>query len=290
MRLQAINIRDPFIVPVRAEGRYYLFGTTDANCWGGPATGFDAYWSRDLKEWEGPAAVFRRSKDFWATTQFWAPEVHVYNGRYYMFASFKADGVCRGTQILVSDTILGPYMPHSDGPVTPRDWECLDGTLYVDRQGGCWIVFCHEWLQVHNGEICAMPLSKDLKTAAGSPTILFRANEAPWVYHAPGTIDFVTDGPFLYRAANHELLMLWSSGGTQGYAMGVARSASGEISGPWTQDSEPFYAKDGGHGMLFRTFEGELLATIHQPNEPKKERPILIPVTEKDGVLRGKID
>ena len=52
-----------------------------------------------------------------------------------MFASFKAAGVCRGTQILVADHPKGPFVPHSDGPVTPRDWECLDGTLYVDPGG-----------------------------------------------------------------------------------------------------------------------------------------------------------
>jgi beta-xylosidase len=289
MRSQEINIRDPFIVPVRDDGRYYLFGTTDKTCWGGPATGFDAYCSRDLINWEGPVPVFRPPVGFWANTQFWAPEVHAYNGRYYMFASFKADGVCRGTQILVSDKILGPYVPHSDGPVTPRDWECLDGTLHVDRQGACWIVFCHEWLQVHNGEICAMRLRDDLKTAVSAPTLLFRAAEAPWVNKSPDTIDFITDGPFLYRTADQQLLMLWSSSGSQGYTMGIARSAGGEILGPWTQDAVPFFANDGGHGMLFRTFEGELTATIHQPNEPGKERPILISVTEMDGALQGKI-
>jgi len=288
MLLQDIHIRDPFIVPVRDEGRYYLFGTTDENCWGGPGTGFDAYSSRDLKHWEGPVPVFRPPVGFWATTQFWSPEVHARNGRYYMFASFKADGVCRGTQILVSNAVSGPYLPHSDGPVTPRDWECLDGTLYVDTEGTCWLVFCHEWLQVHNGEICALPLCEDLKTAAGAPTILFRADEAPWVLKTPGAIDFVTDGPFLYRAVNHELLMLWSSGGSQGYAMGVARSITGEILGPWKQDPIPLYENNGGHGMLFRTFEGELTATIHFPNEAGKERPILIPVTETDGVLRAR--
>ncbi len=286
MLLQDIHIRDPFIVPVRDDGLYYLFGTTDETCWGGPATGFDAYSSTDLTHWEGPVPVFRPPVGFWAHTQFWSPEVHAYHGRYFMFASFKADGVCRGTQILVSDEILGPYVPHSDGPVTPRDWECLDGTLYVDRQGSPWMVFCHEWLQVHDGEICAMPLSADVQSAAGSPTLLFRATEAPWVYREPGKIDFVTDGPFLYRTADRTLLMLWSSAGPHGYAMGVARSTDGDILDPWVQDEKPFFEKDGGHGMLFRTFEGKLTATIHQPNEPKKERPILIPVIERNGVLQ----
>jgi hypothetical protein len=34
-----IQIRDPFIVPHVAENSYYMFGTTDKNCWRGPGQG-----------------------------------------------------------------------------------------------------------------------------------------------------------------------------------------------------------------------------------------------------------
>lgn len=86
------------------------------------------------------------------------PERKRYKDKFDMFASFKAKGVCRGTQILIADEPAGPYRFHSDGPVTPREWECLDGTLYFDKKDKPWMVFCHEWLQVGDGEICAMPL------------------------------------------------------------------------------------------------------------------------------------
>jgi arabinan endo-1,5-alpha-L-arabinosidase len=92
---QQIQIRDPFVLPVERERKYYLYGTTDPNCWHGPATGFDAYVSDDLENWLGPIEAFRPSYDFWADQNFWAPEVHFYDNRYFMLASFKADGVCR---------------------------------------------------------------------------------------------------------------------------------------------------------------------------------------------------
>lgn len=177
-----------------------------------------------------------------------------------MFASFKADGLCRGTQVLVADSPLGPFRPHSAGPLTPRDWECLDGTLFVDEAGAPWMVFCHEWVQVHDGEMCAMRLAADLSQAIGEPLLLFRASEAPWGVK-PEKIGYVTDGPFLHRARNGALLMLWASFGAGGYAQGVARSTSGHISGPWVQEPEPLYAQDGGHGMLFRAFDGRLMLT-----------------------------
>lgn len=30
---------------------------------------------------------------------------------------------------------LGPFIPHSEKQITPKDWECIDGTLYVNLEG-----------------------------------------------------------------------------------------------------------------------------------------------------------
>ena len=282
-----IHIRDPFVVPVPNEKTYYLFGTTDADCWGGPGTGFDCFTSRDLKHWGGPFPAFRPPGGFWATTNFWAPEVHRFAGRFFMFASFKADGLCRGTQILAADAPRGPYVPHSQRPVTPAEWECLDGTLFVDGDGAPWMVFCHEWVQVQDGEICAVRLTTELDRAVGEPVLLFRGSGAPWAPKAPDKKNYVTDGPFMHRADSGDLLMLWSSFSDGGYTLGVARSESGLVTGPWRQDAEPLFRKDGGHAMLFRTFEGRLMLSLHTPNRTPDERPVFTPVREQNGRLRA---
>ena len=178
---EEIQIRDPFVLPMAEEGQYYLFGSTDKDIWKGKATGFDVYRSVDLEHFETPFPAFRPPEGFWSNTNYWAPEVHEYNGKDYMFATFKAEGVCRGTQILVADhPLFCPFVPHSDGPVTPRDWECLDGTLYVDNDGQPWMVFCHEWVQISDGAVCAIPLSPELDRAVGEPIKLFSASEANW--------------------------------------------------------------------------------------------------------------
>lgn len=286
LQRQDIRVRDPFVVPVPETKTYYLFGTTDPTCWGdGPGIGFEVFASRNLETWTGPTPAFRPPPGFWADRNFWAPEVHRYKGRYYMFASFKAANRCRASQILAGGTVQGPYRLHSDGPVTPPDWECLDGTLYVDLEGGPWLVFCHEWVQVHDGEVCAVRLSPELKRAVGKPILLFHGSDGPWAARKPDKKDYVTDGPFMYRARNGELLMLWSSFGDHGYAVGVARSTSGRVVGPWRQDPKPLFARDGGHAMLFRTFAGQLMLSLHQPNRSPLERPHFFPVEEKDGRL-----
>ncbi|MDF2926746.1 MAG: glycoside hydrolase [Paenibacillaceae bacterium] len=292
MRNDEVQIRDPFVVPVPGEGRYYLFGSTDKNIWG-KGTGFDVYVGSDLEQWQGPYTVFRPPGDFFSDENFWAPEVHEYRGRYYMFATFRRrDNKLLGTAVLVSDSLRGPFLPHSDGPVTPEEWPCLDGTLYVDAGGVPWMVFCHEWTQVLDGEICAVRLTEDLKQAAGEPQLLFRASEAPWTTRldskssAAGDV-YVTDGAFLHRTRDGQLLMLWASFVDNRYALGVARSTGGDISGPWVHDEKALFQQDGGHGMLFRRLDnGQLMLTIHAPNKTPHERPVFLHVEEAGGSLR----
>lgn len=195
MKREEINIRDPFVLT--RNGQYYLYGTRGATCWG-PADGFDVYVSRDLENWDGPFECFHNDGTFWADRNYWAPEVHEYHGKLYMLASFKREDLCRGTAILTADNPLGPFVPHSDGRVTPSNWECLDGTLYVSPDDKPYLVFAHEWVQVGDGEICAMPLSDDLSRAIGEPKLLFHASEAEWarlVHHrSSGRDGYVTDG------------------------------------------------------------------------------------------------
>lgn len=284
LNLSDIHIRDPFVLPVPTVRRYYLYGTMGAYAWTESALGFDCYVSADLQAWEGPFPIFRPPADFWADRNFWAPEVYAYRGQYFMFASFKAPGVCRGTQVLIAESPLGPFRPLSDGPVTPADWECLDGTLFVTPEGDPWMVFCHEWVQIGDGEICTVPLSKVLISAVGEPVVLFRASQAPWAQqiNSKGRIGYVTDGPWLHRLPGGELLMLWSSFSDGGYTIGVARSTSGQLLGPWQQEFQPLYSGDGGHCMTFRDFDGNSWLSFHRPNDNPAERPLFLPLAEAE--------
>ena len=282
MKLSDIHIRDPFVVPVEEEGIYYLYGTMGVYAWTETAVGVDCYVSTDLQIWKGPIPVFRPPEGFWADRNFWAPEVYAWRGRYYMFISFKAPGVCRGTQVLAADSPQGPFLPASDRPVTPSDWECLDGTFFVAEDGSPWMVFSHEWVQVGDGQICALPLSEDLSCAIGQPVQLFSASEAPWaeLLVSNGRRGYVTDGPWMHRLPDGELLLFWSSHGTEGYTVGIARTPSGKLTGPWVQDSNPLFNKDGGHCMTFHDFHGNCWLSLHQPDGHPNERPRLIPLDE----------
>ncbi len=277
MHRNDIHIRDPFILPY--EGQYYLY----ASNW---PHGFKAYSSKDLENWSTPVEIIRFSEDFWAKLDFFAPEVHIYNGSFYLFATLRSDTSYRGVQIFKAASPLGPFTAISDGPVTPSDWSCLDGTLYVSSKGTPYMVFCHEWTQIKNGTVCYAQLSDDLTHFVNEPKTMFSARDYSFVKHiTDDTENFVTDGPFLYRCQNGDLLLLWSSFGKEGYLQSVLKSDNGEIDGNWI--AQPLlFEKDGGHGMLFHTFDGTLKLALHTPNRPAgAERMALFDITEDNGTL-----
>ena len=212
LKREKIRIRDPFILTDREAGCYYMYGTTDledGTLHARPR--FSVYKSRDLESFEGPKVIFDGEKNgFYADRDFWAAEVHKWGGKYYLFGSCKAEGKCRATEIFVSDTPEGEFVPVSTHPKTPAEWECLDGTFFVE-DGRPYIVFSHEWVQIGNGEIWASELSSDLSHTVGEPFLLFRASDNPSVSELEaGSGNYVTDGPFLYREGER-LKMIWSS-------------------------------------------------------------------------------
>lgn len=272
LKREDIRIRDPFIYTDTENNCYYMYGTTDL-MYGGYCTKnkFSVYRSYDLENFEEPKVIFDGSEiNFWADKDFWASELHRYKDKFYLLGSCIADGKCRGTHIFVCDTPDGDFMPLSDEPITPRDWECLDGTLWLEN-GVPYIVFCHEWLQVKDGEICAVQLSDDLTRRVGEPFLLFRASENPYVSELKqGTGNYVTDGPFLY-CENGKINMLWSSSYKGKYAVFLAQSNS--IKGKWEHKKTDFDF-DCGHAMMFERLDGELMLSLHYPNTTNNERAV----------------
>ncbi len=272
MKLSDIYMRDPFVFV--EDGVCYLIGTTDIQAWGGKAFGFLGYKSTDLMNFEGPYPLFKRDPSFWADENYWAPELHKIHGKYCILASFYKKGRHRASQVLISDSPFGKYVP-SEKPFTPEEWDCLDATHY-DERGQHYAVFCHEWVQCADGEVCLGELSDDL-TSLKNVRVLFRGSEAPWaVAHdeGKGVIGYVTDGPFLFKGSQGRLCMIWSSFSKNGYALGVARSEGG-IEGPWKQEEEPLVSSGGGHGMVF-SFKGKRYLILHlNNNDHPNERPFL---------------
>jgi beta-xylosidase len=205
-----------------------------------------------------------------------------------MFVTLTGADGTRGTASFVSDCIEGPYAPWSDGYLTPSSLMTLDGTLYVDKKGDPWMIYCHEWLQTVDGAVGAIPLSYDLKGAAGDPVHLFNASGAPWAKggycESYGGVEYkkhiyVTDGPYMFYDLSGALCMIWTTCNDV-YTTGVSRSLSGDVTGPWVHSEKPLFSDDGGHAMLFKTLDGKDMLAMHRPHTVKdrSERLALVPV------------
>lgn len=279
----SIRLSDPFILADENTSTYYMTGT-----------GGMLWKSKDLEKWTGPFKVVKTDPNSWMgkDPMIWAAELHHYQDKYYYFATFTNRDVIidtvkgntierRASHVLVSDKPDGPYVPMDDPTYLPADMPTLDGTFWVDTDGKPYMVYCHEWLQNWNGTMEKIKLKPDLSGSIGEGEILFRASDSPWSKERDeeGNIvpNKVTDGPWLFKTQTGKLGMLWTSWVHNVYAQGVAYSESGTLDGPWVHEEELITPPNYGHGMMFRSFEGDLLMSLHSHREDENGRYIRIP-------------
>ena len=280
-----VSLSDPFIYAEKSDNTYYMYGSG-----GGGQVRCRA--SKDLKNWTEPFVVYQFPADHWAGPKApcWAAEVHKYKGKYYLFTT-SDDGKPigknilgnnyphRASQIYVADSPRGPFKDFTNNkPHTPAEWPCLDGTFWIEG-GVPYLVFCHEWTQVMNGTVEAVRLPKDLGVPKDPPFTLFKGSDAPYITESQPDPkkSYVTDGCFLFKTQKGKLGMIWSSWKGKDYVLMAAYSQSGKLKGPWVQDKELLFQDNGGHGMIFRTFDGKLMLSFHI-TDPKDERPHRKPV------------
>lgn len=275
--------RDPFIM--LCGDKYYFYSCA--------AGGVCCYVSNDLDNWHKPVMVYTMPQNFHGVKDlFWAPECHYYQGKFYLITSvFSSRTGHRNISIYRAEDPLGPFEDISDGCVGKPDWDTIDGTLYVDKEGKPWLVFVHEWTSLPDkiGRMAVARLTDDLAHFASEPKEIFKATDSPFARNN------VTDGPYIYETDNGRLIMIWSNHGEKSYFIAKAYSDNG-IDGDWKQENELLYEKglkpefefDGGHGMIFSDKQGKLRLALHTPNSKfsgNYEHLILPELEEKNGTI-----
>jgi beta-xylosidase len=321
LQLPDFRAHDPWILADKATHRYYLYTSSGVSSGANHRSGVGVYESEDLKTWSGPHVVFQVPEGSWANPSagIWAPEVHFYQGKYFLFATLNNydkkieqparpsqnsnvtkievtyNGIgphLRGTQVFVSDSPEGPFKTIVDRPIAPADYMSLDGTLYFEDDIP-YMVYAHEWTQLVDGAMEAIQMKPDFSGSVGDPIYLFKASDAPWLKDRTTTANtpqnYVTDGPELFRTRGGKLLMIWSSYQHGQYVETLAHSESGKFKGPWKQD-HILVGEDSGHGMLFRTFAGKLMLVLHQPFNARLARAKLFEIEDTGDTIRLKDD
>ena len=264
-----IGLSDPFIMADARSQQYYMTGT-----------GGGLWKSSDLEVWTylGFPLQFNEAAWMGASPQVWASEIHCIDGKYYNFSTLTngnitidSDGHPRRAVHIMSSTLPeGKYTLISGGDATyvPAEKTTLDASYFEDTDGKRYLIYCHEWIQNGNGTIEYIELKPDMKGTVGEGVVMTRAHDATW------NTSPVTDGPYLFRTQTGRLGMIWTSWHGDRYVQGVAYSSTGKMNGPWVHEPLPITPDNYGHGMLFRTFEGQLLMSIHSHRTIDESRQI----------------
>ncbi len=267
-----LHIRDPFVY--LENGSYYLLGTTGDDSWG-KGSDLTLYRSCDLELFEELGCLVEEPT-LEGYTNVWAPELHRYQGKYYLIVSLYRKDLGRGSMILVSDCLTGKYVPLTGEYITPKQWGCLDATLFVWKEKP-YLLFSYEWTTPEgDGSIYVAELSADLKHIIGEPKRIINGKTCGIAkeIESGGCRGYVAEGPYAVEE-NGRIMLYWSTFTDTGYS--VAKSSAEDIWGPYTFE-RVIFTKDGGHCMVFTDLQGHKQLTLHQPNTSPDERMKRFPV------------
>jgi xylan 1,4-beta-xylosidase len=237
---------DPSVIRVGNE--YWATATTSE--W---APLFPLLYSRDLVNWEHVGNIFERRPD-WAVGNFWAPELHEHNGKFYVYYVGRKRGGPLHLAVATADKPTGPWTDH--GPLIGQAAGSIDAFPVVDTDGTRYLI----WKEDGNSRKQPTPLwiqklSDDGLKLVGEMKELFR-NDTTWENN-------LVEGPAVIRRGDYWYLFYAANaccGRACSYGVGVARAKN--LLGPWEKyASNPLVIGDNtwkcpGHGTLVRDKDG----------------------------------
>ncbi len=250
------EVRDPCII--RDAGRYYVVFTMhpfsprdekhlqEQDQGGSP--GIRIYSSADFASWRDEGWLVKSSElpaDCPYKHQFWAPEIHRFNGKFYaIFTASNWDAKQYHLQegyyafIGVADQVAGPYRHITKIPNGP-----CDTTLFADAGGAFYLAMPRRDLSVQQVDLSK--LEQDVITRVGPEVkVATAANDAGVAGPSPEYLE----GPWVERISGRYYLFYAANYGTAGYWTGVATADS--PLGPYAKDPRGKIFL-GGHLALF---------------------------------------
>lgn len=267
------DIGDPFIMRA-SNGKYYCYPTS----WN---MGFKAWESDDLVNWTDIGPVYKGYTS-WASSDYWAPEVVEYEGKYYMYYTGRwTENKSLRIGVAVSDSPKGPFKDVYEHPMFDFGYAVIDANILIDEDGKKYMYYSRDCSEnIYNGRheshIYGIELSDDMLSVKGEPVLLtqpdqdwekysgeWRWNEGPTVFKKNGVY-------YLMYSANFYASKMYSIGyATSDSPLGNYKKfeknpiLEAELS--WRHVSGP------GHNSITTSPDGsELLIVYHTHTDPKK--------------------
>lgn len=243
---------DPFIY--RADGRYWLITTGPA-----PDGRYLPVWcSDDLVQWNFVrGAVARGGEGAWNRFNFWAPEVLLHDGTYWLYYTAKHTEDDRNHSnrvgLAVSDSPGGPF---EDRGVL-IDHAALDASPFRDADGTLWLLFVSEYGNDRGlapGRIWIDRLP-DPSRVADQQTLLVDRH-------------FWQEGPVMLRQPDGRYRLTYSIGAWTNDTYRVVQAVADRITGPFTESGPVIMqstpdVKGPGHHNVFTGPDGAPWLVYH---------------------------
>lgn len=253
------DVHDP--VMAYCDGKYYIFAT---------GQGISCMSSADMLNWYPEKPVMAEIPQ-WAVDSVkgyrghtWAPDIHYYNGTWYMYYSCSSFGVNGSAIGLMTNKTLNPESPDykwtDQGMVirSVRDktnWNAIDPNLIIDDKGNPWLTWGSFW-----DGIQLVKLDKDFKTPKGKCKTIARRymrnnmkelvskEDMERARQAPNAGANAIEAPFIIKEGGYYYLFVsWDyccKGANSNYKVAVGRSK--KINGPYLDSKGKDMAVGGG--------------------------------------------
>ncbi len=218
--------------------------------------------SRDLVNWELKGHVFD-TKPAWSSANYWAPEIHHFNNRFYVYYTARENkfGGRLHLAVATAENPLGPWTDH--GPLIGQEDGSIDAYAVQDENNEMYLLWKNDGNSRNEPTfIWAQKLSEDGTRLVGDMHKLIR-NDSPWEGN-------LVEGPAVIRR-NGYFYLFYAGNGCCGlhctYAAGVARSK--KLLGPYEKNpNNPILINNEqwrcpGHGSIVTTADGRDFFLYH---------------------------
>lgn len=225
------------------EGNYWIYPTHSAIY--EEQTFFDAFWSKDLKEWHKAERILEIKQISWAEKALWAPSSIEAGGRYYLYFcanDIQSDDEVGGIGVAVADRPEGPFRDALGHPLIDRfhyGAQPIDPHVFADD--GQTYLFYGGW-----GHCNVVKLNPDMTSLdAFADRETFKSV----------TPEHYVEGPCMFKRGGRYYFM-WAEGGWGGPDYSVAYAISDTPLGPFERigkilQQDPDVATGAGHHGLF---------------------------------------
>ncbi|MCR5255472.1 MAG: glycoside hydrolase family 43 protein [Acetatifactor sp.] len=228
------GIGDPFMLKV-SPTEYYMYCTNSDS-------GLSVWASSDMVNWEMKGEIYSKDQDgAWGYQNFWAPEVFVKDGKYYLIytARYEKDRLLK-IGLAVSDSPAGPFTDVVKGePFLNPTKAVIDGDVFADEDGSMYMYFVLDCSTntvngINTSQVYGVKLKDDLTGMDGTPVLLTTPDQQ-WEIE---TGNYVwNEGPIVIKHdATYYLVYSSSCYDNPAYSLGYATSDS--PLGPFTKAEE----------------------------------------------------